>query len=90
MMMTKREPKIIKGRDVTKALNRKGCRIRRGKGSHIVGELPGGGSVVYYDGTLSKGVRCKVIKALRRAKVLLFIGAPLLGLVYFYVSMGAM
>lgn len=64
--------KIKRGRDVTKLLDRNGCRWRQAKGSHMVGYLPDGNVITYYDGKLSTGVRSKLVKALKAAGLIAF------------------
>jgi hypothetical protein len=80
-MAARTTTKIETGRDVTRLLARHGCDVRRAAGSHIVGRLPNGQNVVYYDGELSVGVRCKLVKALAAAGLLMALTALFLALI---------
>ena len=66
-----RKDKIKCGRDVTKLLERNGCRVRKCRGSHRVGYLPDGKVMTYHDhGESRPGMKNKITKALIAAGLL--------------------
>lgn len=61
----------MKGKDIAKEAIKKGCKIREGKGSHIVIRSPqGDSSFVVYHGELSPGVKFKALKWLAALGIL--------------------
>ena len=67
--MGKSKPtKIRNGRDVTRLLEKEGCEIRMGKGSHRVAKLPNGTKLSYYEhGDFPPGTRSMIVKMLKLA-----------------------
>ena len=64
--------RIRNGRDVRKLLRKNDIEIRSCKGSHRVATMPNGSKLVYHEhGEYGKGMRCKIIKALTAAGLLL-------------------
>jgi predicted RNA binding protein YcfA (HicA-like mRNA interferase family) len=60
--------KIRNGRDVTRLLEKEGCEIRMGKGSHRVARLPNGQTLTYYEhGDFPPGIRSMIVKILKLA-----------------------
>ena len=66
--------KIEDGRDVTRLLKHNHCPIRNGKGTHRVGILPNGRTLVYYEhGEFPKGMLHHILKVLKLAGLLVFL-----------------
>ena len=66
-----RRNRLKHGRDVTKAMRKAGCPVRRGKGSHMIGTLPDNSKIVWpANGELSKSRSAKLLKILAAAGIL--------------------